>query len=180
MKPQLVVVLLMLIGLSSTAQPIYRCTDAAGRVTMQQSPCAAASTGEIIGSSRAAPTARAPARSEQQSADHEPRRHWIVWTGDPRLDVAKAIANLDAIRLLGSRCDIELRIRSGDSTDCRRFLQQLAPGGDFPLIGEKLQDIIHDRSAAQQVDAYDWRRVERITREIAERKEFVLAALKQR
>jgi hypothetical protein len=178
----------LLLVAAAQAQPIYKCTAPGGAVTMQQSPCSAdsASSTTLMNSRPAPATARpaagrAPAGEVAATASTPPpRRHWIVWTNNPRQDAVMATANLDVIRVLGQTCEARLRYRSKDLDECQQFLQHLAPGGDFGRIGDKINDLMRDPSQAQQVNRSDLRRAQLLAEDIGRIKEFVLAALNQR
>jgi hypothetical protein len=164
------------------AQTIYKCTSASGAVTMQQTPCDRASVSSAtIQAARPAPpaAARPDARVPGQQTAAEPRKHWIVWSGEPRSDMMKANANLESIQLLGQTCELALRTRGENLSDCQKFLAQLAPGGDFGRIGDKVQEILRDGSAAQQVPRSEFVRSQQLARDVGRIKEFVLVALRQ-
>lgn len=173
----LTVAALLFASASTPAQTVFKCTATGGQVTMQQTPCASSSTGSAKVYSSSSP---APAPGNSVAAAPAPRRQWIVWAGDPRQDAAKAVANLDAIRMLGQGCEARLRGRNTDLADCMSFLEQLAPGGDFGRIGDKLKELVADRSTAQQVGEAEFRRALRITEDVVRTKDFVLAALPRR
>lgn len=172
--------------LPAHAQPVYKCTSKSGAVTMQQTPCDVQSaTGQIIQQAR--PTLRdagdrpaGPALDAQPDQAAPPRRHWIVWTGNPRQDADMAAANLDAIQLLGQRCDMQLQAAQPKLADCQAFLQQTGPGGDLGRIQVRLAELASDRVAGGQVNRYALQRARSAAATIARHREYVQVALRQR
>lgn len=172
--------LLVVACAAADAQTVFKCTAPGGQVTMQQTPCASTSTGSAkvySGASGSRPNS-VSAGSGLPSAG--PRRQWIVWTGNPARDAALAVANLEAIRMLGEGCEERLRLRSTVLDDCSSFLEQFAPGGDFGRIGDKLKDLAADRSTAQQVEPTDFRRAAMLSGSIERLRDFVQVAAPRR
>ena len=177
-----IAIAMLLIAHQAHAQTVYKCTSASGSVTMQQTPCDRSSvSSSTIQSARPAapPAARPDARASVPQPAAEPRRHWIVWTGEPRADMVKANANLQSIQVLGQSCELLLRTRSDNLADCQKFLGHLAPGGDFGRIGDKVQEILRDPPSAQQVPRGEFVRSQELVRDVGRMKEFVMAALRQ-
>lgn len=166
---------------SAQAQTVFKCTSAGGQVTMQQTPCAGGTTGtgKVYSSASGSRASPVGATGGGLSAPG-PRRQWIVWTGDPRRDAQLAVANLDAIRMLGQGCEERLRNRSTALDDCGRFLEQLGPSGDFGRITDKLKDLAADRSTAQQVAGFDFRRAAAISDDISRLRDFFQVAVPSR
>jgi hypothetical protein len=102
-----------------------------------------------------------------------------VWTNDPGRDAALAVANLDSIRLLGQSCEAMLRVRSDNLRDCSSFLQQMAPGGDFPRVGDKVNELVRDPGLARQAGMGNLRRAQALAQDITRIRDFVTVAMRQ-
>lgn len=164
------------------AQAVNKCTLPDGAVVYSDAPCPAASKESKALVERPVPAPlRAASAPRIEPPVSPPAR--VEFTGAPQMDLIRATALMDNIRLLGRDCEWALKVDESKMGACRQFLGKLQPGGEFEQIGARvlgvLKELQTDPPAAQQA-AGDMRTLMRYTQDVARYKEFLLARLRTR
>jgi len=100
----------------------------------------------------------------------------VQFSGNRRIELLKASAIIDNIRIIGRDCEWALKVNDKKISSCTKFINKLAPGGENEHVSSKIQELISDEKFVAD-NSHELRTIVRHMEDIVRYKEFMASNL---
>ncbi len=165
---------LLILAIPTSAFSINKCTDAAGKITFTDTACPQSQNWENLSP---------PSKSDTATSNHSgtnaatlPSPETVEFTGDGGIDILKASAIMENIRVLGRDCEWALKVDKTKISSCISFMGKLQPEGQYQQTTARVLEMIEDRTFTES-NMPEINTIKNNMQAIVKHKEFMLQNL---